>query len=141
MNNLIFDRFPFNGSAAILRGISKQAESTEYGRAMLGPTACHDALPLPPHAKAPASLDDNDKETLRYFQEIMLQKRIDRMDMIERLTHAAASLSWRCHEEELHFFHVALRECGFRFNEGLIYYLRYFEWRLEHEAMPAQVSD
>lgn len=83
----------------------------------------------------------SDEELLAYFRGIMLQNRIDRMDLIERMTHAAASLSGRCHEEELHFFHVALRECGFRFNEGLIYYLRYFEWRLEHEAMPAQVSD
>lgn len=123
MNNLIFDRFPFNGSAAILRGISKQAESTEYGRAMLGPTACHDALPLPPHAKAPASLDDNDKETLRYFQEIMLQKRIDRMDMIERLTHAAAFISGWTPEEELGNFHEALRAKGFCYSKGLISYL------------------
>ncbi len=85
-----------------------------------------------------AEITASDEELLAYFRGIMLQKRIDRMDMIERMTHAAASLSGRCQEEELNFFHVALRELGFDFNQGLIWYLRTFEWRLEHEAMPAQ---
>lgn len=65
----------------------------------------------------------SDEELLAYFRGIMLQKRIDRMDMIERMTHAAASLSGNTPEEELALFHAALRNNGFDFNKALISYL------------------
>ena len=65
----------------------------------------------------------SDEELLAYFRGIMLQKRIDRMDLIERMTHAAASLSGNTPEEELALFHAALRNNGFDFNKALISYL------------------
>lgn len=65
----------------------------------------------------------SDEELLAYFREIMLQKRIYRMDMIERMTHAAATLSGNTQEEELAIFHAALRNNGFDFNKALISYL------------------
>ena len=64
-----------------------------------------------------------DSEITASFRGIMLQKRIDRMDLIERMTHAAASLSGNTPEEELALFHAALRNNGFDFNKALISYL------------------
>mgnify|MGYP007070250410 CR=1 FL=1 len=37
----------------------------------------------------------SDEELLAYFRGIMLQKRIERMDLIERMTHAAAAVAER----------------------------------------------
>ncbi len=66
----------------------------------------------------------SDKELLAYFRKIMLQNRINRMDMIERMTHAAATLSGRTPEKELAYFHEALSYCGFDFKRGLNLYLQ-----------------
>lgn len=70
-----------------------------------------------------SEITPSDEELLAYFRGIVLQKRIDRMDLIERMTHAAASLSGNTPEEELALFHAALRNNGFDFNKALISYL------------------
>ena len=66
------------------------------------------------------------EELLAYFRGIMLQKRIDRMDMIERMTHAAATISGRTPEEELAHFHAALQTKGFDYPRALRSYLMMF---------------
>ena len=68
----------------------------------------------------------SDEELLAYFRGIMLQKRIDRMDLIERMTHAAASLSGKTPEEEYADFHEALRAKKFDFQKALNSYLIVF---------------
>lgn len=65
----------------------------------------------------------SDEELYTYFLERLAQERIDRMDMIERMTHAAATLSGNTQEEELAIFNAALRNHGFDFNKALISYL------------------
>lgn len=107
MERPMLDFFPYNGSSAAAAAIRN--------RKIHGPVLRITIID--------SSIEASDEEILRYFKEIMLQKRIDRMDMIERMTHAAATLSGNTQEEELAIFHAALRNNGFDFNKALISYL------------------
>lgn len=68
----------------------------------------------------------SDEEILHYFKEIMLLNRIKRMDMIERMTHAAAAISGNTPEEERAAFHEALQAKGFDYRKALKSYLIVF---------------
>lgn len=73
-----------------------------------------------------SEITDYGEELRAYFQGIMQQKRIDRMDLIERMTHAAATISGRTPEEELAHFHAALQTKGFDYPRALRSYLMMF---------------
>ena len=79
----------------------------------------------------------SDKELLAYFRGIMLQKRIDRMDLVERMTHAAATLIGGPQEWEMERFHAHLQTLGFDFDKAIVRYLSvFYELYEEHERGP-----
>ena len=120
--------------ASSLRGIAEASKGIADAMSKVSSAAMDSSISASQVKKKPhgppfevtyidSEITASDEELLAYFRGIMLQKRIDRMDLIERMTHAAASLSGNTPEEELALFHAALRNNGFDFNKALISYL------------------